>query len=186
MQVPAQFWLSVEQARTHYDQHEKDVYSEGHRRFLQRTVKPVLAHCPPPASGLDFGSGPAPTLATMLREYGYQMALYDECYAPQLSVFNSHYDVITTTEVLEHLQQPLLWLDRLWQCLLPGGLLVVQSKRVLSDEHLQGWHYLRDPTHIIFFRLATWQWLAQRWQAPVVICAQDVVWLRKPRAIDRG
>lgn len=182
VQVPAKFWVTSEQARAHYDQHDTDVYSVGHRCFLQRTFQPVLAHCAPPASGLDFGSGPAPTLATMLRERGYQMALYDECYAPDLGVFSARYDVITATEVLEHLQQPLFWLDQLWQCLQPGGLLVVQSKRVLSDQHLSDWHYLRDPTHIIFFRLATWQWLAQRWRTPVIVCAQDVVWLRKPNA----
>jgi len=180
VQVPAVYWCSAEQARAHYDHHDQDVYSPGHRTFLQRTVAPLLRTCPPPALGLDFGSGPAPTLATMLREQGYQVATYDEHYAPDPSVFDLRFDFITSTEVVEHLQAPRYWLDQLWACLKPGGVLVIQTKRVLSDQHLQGWHYLRDPTHIIFFRIATWQWLAQRWQTAVTLCAQDVVWLRKP------
>lgn len=180
VQVPSAYWCSAEQARAHYDHHDTDVYSVGHRNFLQRTVNPLLQTCPPPAQGLDFGSGPAPTLATMLREQGYQVALYDEHYALDAKVLQDQYEFITSTEVLEHLETPGYWLDRIWACLQPGGVLVIQSKRVLSDQHLLNWHYLRDPTHIIFFRIATWQWLARRWQTPVHLSAQDVVWLRKP------
>lgn len=180
VQVPASQWCSDETAKAVYDQHEQDVYSPGHRQFLARTVRPLQAACPPPAAGLDFGSGPAPTLATLLREQGYRVALYDAFYAPDSGVLQAQYDFITATEVLEHLQEPRFWLDRLWGCLRPGGVFVLQSKRVLSDAHLLQWHYLRDPTHIIFFRVATWQWLAQRWQTPVRLCAPDVVLLRKP------
>lgn len=180
VQVSPTQWCSPAEAKAVYDQHEQDVYSEGHRRFLARTLQPLRAALPPPAQGLDFGSGPAPTLATWLREEGYQVSIYDELYAPHPEVLNAQYDFITATEVLEHLQQPLVWLDTLWECLKPGGVLVIQSKRVLSEDHLAKWHYLRDPTHIIFFRLATWQWMAQHWQTPVQLCASDVVLLRKP------
>ena len=52
---------SAEREKQEYDLHENNAEDEGYRRFLQRAMAPVTATVTPPAKGLDFGCGPAPT-----------------------------------------------------------------------------------------------------------------------------
>ena len=158
-----------------YDDHDNRVDDPGYRRFLMRAFGEVLARVPPPASGLDFGCGPGPALIAMGREAGYQMAGYDKFYADEPELLDRQYDFITSTEVIEHIADPKGALDRLWACLRPGGLLVLQTQRVLGDERFKSWRYRHDPTHIVFFAEASFRALGARWQAEVEFPYQDVV-----------
>jgi len=99
----------------------------------------------------------------------------DRHWWPWLAPLQQTYDFITSTEVVEHLADPLSVLDRLWSLLRPEGLLVLQTKRVLDDERFRLWHYPADPTHITFFAEASFIWLARRWQAEVRFPHADVV-----------
>lgn len=180
VQVPPAFWLSAEAEKAVYDAHDNDPGDTGYRRFLSRTATAVKRYVKPPAKGLDFGCGPGPALAAMFSEAGYEMALYDHFYYPDTQVLIGQYHFVTATEVVEHLHNPAVWLDCLWERLVPGGVLALQTKRVLGPEHFKDWHYTRDPTHIVFFSLATLHWLSQRWQASMRITAPDVVLYHKP------
>ena len=80
--------------------------------------------------GLDFGSGPGPTLSIMFREAGYPMEIYDYFYAPNTDVLNNQYDFITATEVIEHLRHPIQTLNLLWKILKPGGVLGIMTETV--------------------------------------------------------
>ena len=42
------------------------------------------------------------------------------------------------------------------------------------------WHYKNDKTHICFFSVETFQWLAKKWDALLVIDSDDVVLFQKP------
>ncbi|MEI4850515.1 class I SAM-dependent methyltransferase, partial [Klebsiella pneumoniae] len=81
----------------------------------------------PGARGLDFGCGPGPALATMLREAGMDMALFDPFFYPQASVLERQYDFITCTEVVEHLHRPAEVFRQLDRLLAPGGWLGVMT-----------------------------------------------------------
>ena len=81
-------------------------------RLLAAQVS-VTERLPSGAKGLDFGSGPGPALACMLRESGYEVALYDSFYEPDEAVLNDRYDFICATEVVEHLSRPGWELHRL-------------------------------------------------------------------------
>ncbi|MBA4502603.1 class I SAM-dependent methyltransferase [Marinobacterium marinum] len=155
--------LSDKAEKAVYDDHENAVDDPGYRRFLSRAFNEVLQRLPAPARGLDFGCGPGPALVAMAREAGYDMAQYDKYYCPDERVWADRYDFVTSTEVIEHLADPLPILDRLWSGLKPGGLLVLQTKRVLDDERFRSWHYRNDPTHITFFAEESFAWLGQRW-----------------------
>lgn len=164
-----------------YDGHQNEVDDPGYRRFLMRAFGQVLAQIPAPASGLDFGCGPGPALLAMGRESGYQMAGYDKFYADQPALLTRQYDFITSTEVIEHLAEPGAVLTQLWECLKPGGLLVLQTQRVLSDERFRHWRYRHDPTHIVFFADASFHWLAERLGAQLSLPHPDVAVLAKGR-----
>ncbi|MFU1634592.1 class I SAM-dependent methyltransferase [Aeromonas veronii] len=162
-----------------YDGHDNRVDDPRYRTFLMRAFGEVLSRVPTPASGLDFGCGPGPALVAMGREAGYQMAGYDKFYADFPELLTRQYDFITSTEVIEHIAEPRAVLDRLWACLKPGGMLVLQTQRVLSDERFKNWRYRHDPTHIVFFAEASFQVLAASWQAELSFPHADVAVLQK-------
>ena len=133
----------------------------------------------PGSRGLDFGSGPGPTLSVMFEETGHFMAIYDRFYAQEPSVLETQYDFITATEVLEHLHNPGQELDRLWTLLKPGGNLGVMTQLVQDREAFTHWYYKNDPTHVCFYSRSTFQWLARQWQAEVEFADKGVILFHK-------
>ncbi len=172
--LPHQF-LSPQEEKSVYDLHQNSADDPGYRRFLGRLFTPVSQRLPPHSHGLDFGSGPGPTLAAMFEEAGHSIEIYDPFYAPEIKRLQQQYDFIVATEVAEHLHQPGPELDRLWSCLKPNGLLGIMTKRVINRDAFSRWHYKRDPTHVCFFSIETFQWLADHWQATLTVPATDVV-----------
>jgi len=168
---------TTEKAR--YDTHRNDPDDPGYRRFLARLADPLVARLPAGADGLDFGCGPGPALAAMLRERGLRVALYDPFYAPDPSVWSRAYDFITATEVLEHLHEPARELDRLFTALKPGGWLGVMTRPIKAPATLDNWHYIRDLTHVCFYARATFDYIGERWGAEVEVLEEDVVVLKK-------
>ena len=181
--VPPHQLPSAETEKAEYDKHQNSPDDPGYRRFLGRLFEPLVALLEPGSRGLDFGSGPGPTLSVMFEEAGYRMAIYDPFYAPDPSAFARRYDFVTASEVVEHLHRPRAELERLWSRLRPGGILGIMTKRVLDREAFSRWHYKNDPTHVCFFSVETFEWLAQHWRAELTVCGADVVLLaRSPTA----
>jgi SAM-dependent methyltransferase len=164
----------------HYLNHENDPADPGYRRFLARLVEPLLARLPAGASGLDFGCGPGPALAAILREAGHRMALYDPFFHADPTVLQGRYDFITCTETVEHFHRPAEELERLDRLLKPGGWLGVMTCFQTDDARFAAWHYRRDPTHVVFYRAATWRCLAaaRGWRCEIPV--KDVALLGKP------
>ncbi|SEM33056.1 class I SAM-dependent methyltransferase [Halomonas caseinilytica] len=177
--VPAGQHLSAAEEKAVYDCHENRPDDPGYRRFLGRLFTPLVARLPPAAQGLDFGSGPGPTLSLMFEEAGHRMTIFDPFYAPDETVWQGRYDFITATEVVEHLAAPGREFERLVAHLKPGGWLGLMTKRVRSREAFAGWHYIRDPTHVAFFSESTFRWLGKRFGLHPCFPADDVVLLQK-------
>ncbi len=177
--VPSIYFMSLQKEKQRYDTHQNCSDDIGYRKFLNRTFCPMQKILKPASMGLDFGSGPGPTLSVMFEEAGHKMAIFDHFYAQDKSVFKKQYDFITATEVLEHLQHPQEELDRLWSCLKPGGKLGIMTKLVLDKQAFASWHYINDLTHVCFFSKQTFQWLADMWQAKINFINNDVIFLEK-------
>ena len=177
--LPAQR-LSASAEKAEYDRHQNSPQDPRYRQFLQRLFDPLAARLAPASQGLDFGSGPGPTLSVMFQESGHRMNIFDPFYAPDEHVFEEQYDFITASEVVEHLHDPAGDLERLWSCLKSGGLLGIMTKRVIDREAFARWHYKADPTHVCFFALETFVWLAERWHADLEVPGNDVVVFTRP------
>jgi SAM-dependent methyltransferase len=173
--VPHQQFLSRDEEKARYDEHQNSPTDTAYRNFLGRLFIPLSRHLKPGSEGLDFGSGPGPTLSIMFEEAGYKMSIYDYFFAHNPAVFNKHYDFITATEVVEHLHQPAEELNKLWNCLKPGGWLGIMTKQLVSRQAFNNWHYKRDLTHVCFFSRKTFHWLSHEWHAPVEFIGKDVV-----------
>ncbi len=177
--VPRVGHLDPTAEKAQYDLHRNSPDDPGYRKFLGRLFDPLVTRLKPGSCGLDFGSGPGPTLSVMLEEAGFEMTTYDIFYAPEKTVLNRRYDFITATEVVEHLSQPGQVLAQLWQMLLPGGYLALMTKQVIDAAAFARWHYKNDPTHIAFFSRQTFVWLGDQWQSKPEFVESDVVFFKK-------
>ncbi len=177
--VPVQSHLSKVDEKSYYDLHQNSPLDTGYCAFLERLSKPLLKQLKPGSHGLDFGSGPGPTLSLILEASGHHVALYDPFYAPNQRALTRQYDFITCSEVVEHLRVPGRELECLWTLLKPGGLLGIMTKRVIDQNAFSRWHYKNDPTHIVFFSEQTFNWLGKVWQVEPVYCGGDVVFFKK-------
>lgn len=177
--VPARFYLDRGAERAEYDLHQNEPGDAGYRAFLSRLLGPLTERLEPGARGLDFGCGPGPALAEMLREGGFDMSLYDSFYLPDKGTLQDEYDFICATEVVEHLHQPGAELARLWTLLRPGGWLGIMTKLVRNRAAFASWHYKNDPTHVCFFSGDTWRWWAGQQGAQLSLIGADVILLAK-------
>jgi SAM-dependent methyltransferase len=177
--VPPENYVSRYDEKAEYELHENDIDDPRYRHFLSRLTVPLAAQLAPGASGMDFGCGPAPALAHMLRNAGFSVALYDSFFVPDETVFDVRYDFISATEVVEHLHHPGRELERLWSLLRPGGWLGVMTKLVKSPAAFANWHYKNDPTHVCFFSRETWCWWAQQHRASPQFIGDDVILLQR-------
>ncbi len=181
--VPADQHLSADEEKAQYDLHDNRD-TPAYRRFLQPALDAVRQRVAQGAEVLDFGCGPGPVLVRMLAEAGYSSQGYDPIYQPDEGLLQAgRYAAITATEVVEHFRRPAETLAQIWQCLAPGGWLVLMTDRAGDQAAFAHWHYIRDPTHIAFYSDATLRWLARHWQAELELVSHRLALLRKPEAV---
>jgi len=173
--------LSSADEYAHYLNHENDVSDPGYRGFLARLADPLLGVLPPGAKGLELGCGPGPALAAMLTEAGHQMTLWDPFFEDHPEVLEQQYDFVTCTEVLEHLRQPLETFETFKRLIRPGGWLGLMTCFQTDDAAFAGWHYRKDPTHIVFYKAETIDFIADRLGWNCQIPRKDVALLQKPQ-----
>ena len=172
--------LVAEEELAHYRHHRNDPDDPRYRRFLAKLADPLLTKLRPGMVGLDYGCGPGSALAAMLREAGLEMSLYDPFFEADRAVFDREYDVITLSEVAEHLFDPASDFGRLDRLLKPGGWLGVMTCFQTDDDRFAHWHYRRDPTHVVFYRPATLQVVADQQGWRLEIPSKDVALMFKP------
>ncbi|MGC8534205.1 MAG: class I SAM-dependent methyltransferase [Rhizomicrobium sp.] len=168
----------------HYLHHENHPDDPGYRRFLSKLAVPLLRRLPSASRGLDYGCGPGPALAVMLREAGHEMALYDPFFHPNQEPLEEIYDFVTCTEAAEHFHRPADEFGRLMALVRPGGWLAIMTCFQTDDARFQDWHYRKDPTHVVFYREETLRHLAaaRGWHCEVPV--KDVALMQRPS--DRG
>jgi len=211
----AEAHLDPAEERARYETHRNAPDDAGYRRFLDRLATPLLERLPPGAEGLDYGSGPGPTLSVMLEERGMQMAIHDPFFAPDPSVLERRWDFITCTETVEHFFRPAEEFERFRQMLRPGGWLAVmtewpprvgdgdeasmageagagaavgdgRSPGAVDRDRFREWYYIRDPTHVCFYPPATFRWIAERYGWRVDFPRRNVAIFRAASEVDPG
>lgn len=158
------FMVDEVREKKQYDQHENGLENEGYvqmfEAFMDVSIVPYLENI---ETALEFGSGPGPVLSTLLERKGLEVDIYDLYYAPKKVYEGKKYDLITSTEVFEHLQKPLDILALLVNHLNPNGYIVLMTKfPPKEDEAFLAWWYRRDPTHISFFTPKSFEVMAEK------------------------
>ena len=164
----------------YYRLHENDVDDPRYRSFVSRLGDPLLARLDQGSEGLDYGCGPGPALASVLREHGHVVHLYDPYFWPEPAALERTYDFIVCSEVAEHFHRPGEEFARLDGLLRPGGWLGVMTCFRTEDRLFANWQYRQDPTHVIFYREATLRAIARRFGWHCEVPRKDVALMRKP------
>jgi SAM-dependent methyltransferase len=171
---------SRETEHSQYLHHQNDIYDPRYRRFLSRLATPLLARLVAGSAGLDYGCGPGPALATMLREAGHAVALYDPFFHADPAPLSCCYDFVTCTEAAEHFHHPAAEFDRLMGLVRPGGWLGVMTCFLTEAASFRNWHYRKDPTHVVFYDERTLRRLAtlRGWSCDIPV--KDVALMQRP------
>lgn len=169
---------SVEKSR--YDQHENHPEDRNYRLFLNQLFLPLVSLLPEKSIGLDYGSGPGPTLNLMFEEAGHTVTIYDPFYADNPQRLTQKYDFITVSETAEHFFNPREEFDLLWSLLRPNGYLGIMTLMLQVPEQFEQWHYRKDDTHVAFYQRETFCWLADNLNARPQFHGDRVCIMRKP------
>ena len=152
--------------RARYCLHENSIEDSGYCRHLGRLLDALTPLLPAGAAGLDYGCGPQPALAELMRQRGFAMQNYDPFFQPDAGALERRYDFIACSETAEHFRRPGEEFARLAALLKPGGVLGVMTSLLEDGQPFASWAYRRDFTHLCFYRRTTMDWIARRhaWQ----------------------
>lgn len=153
------FYLSSEEERKRYEEHNNDVEDLGYQRFVSPIVNRITALFHPDHRGLDFGSGTGPVITKLLREQGFQVDLYDPFFSNDPEKLTSQYDYIACCEVIEHFHNPEEEFKLLRSLLKPGGALFCMTDIYSEDIDFSKWYYKNDPTHVFFYHAEAFNWI---------------------------
>jgi hypothetical protein len=171
--------LGEQEESARYGHHQNHA-NEGYKNFLNRLLIPLKTFLPSSFNALDFGCGPGPVLAEMLKEVGASASLYDPQFFPEESVLNNSYEVVTCTEVVEHFKRPKKSWDILVGRVKTNGLLAVMTQLIEDHTDYQKWWYKNDPTHVVFYSRETMHFLAEKYGLEILYNDdQSVVIFRK-------
>ena len=147
-----------------YDHHNNSLENEGYvtmfENFIDNAIAPYLENI---ETALDFGSGPTPVFSVLLERRGLIVDIYDLYYSPEKVYESKSYDLITSTEVFEHLSRPIEILEMLAEHLNERGYVALMTKFPPKDDQaFLDWWYRRDPTHISFFTPKSFELMAEK------------------------
>lgn len=176
---PEQRW-SEEQEVERYRLHQNQV-TDGYLKFFEPLIVEIEKYRKPhQIKALDFGCGPEPVLAELLKQKSWKTTFYDPLFFPDQNVLKNKYDLVTSTEVWEHLYQPIAVLDQLQDLLSSSALLAVMTSSPPNQEEFSSWSYRRDMTHVGFFSEKAMKFIAQRYGWEILFSKSPYWMLHKP------
>ena len=149
--------------KKHYEKHNNTLkctgYVEMFEKFIDEALSPYVDNI---KIVLDFGCGEGDVLGHILKEKGLEVDSYDIYFYPKKIYENKQYDLITSTEVFEHLQDPQKILKTLVNLLNTDGYIILMTKFPPKDDKVfLAWWYRRDITHISFFTPQSFEIMAE-------------------------
>jgi 2-polyprenyl-3-methyl-5-hydroxy-6-metoxy-1,4-benzoquinol methylase len=176
---PLCHWTTTQDLKR-YSTHNNNEQDQGYIDFLNCLVNPLATFLPEKFEALDFGCGPGPILSILLKEKGGVVENYDPIFYPNLEALERTYDVVTSSEVVEHFKSP----EKDWELLIslvqPNGLLAIMTLLISDNIDYKSWWYKNDPTHVVFYREETLVYLAKRFYLEIIFNdSKSVIIFRK-------
>jgi hypothetical protein len=184
--VPQVFHLSPQEERELYDKHQNHIDNKGYLAHLKRMIKFIEQKFDlekrKTMNVLDFGSGPNPVFANLLKELNFlEVSIYDPFYANDSLMLQRKYNLVTSVEVVEHFSNPQQSWQKLGSLVKSKGSLLLMTQMTDNVNSLKDWHYLRDATHVVFYCQETMAWIAQEFSLKVQRGEQDISFLKEAK-----
>lgn len=165
-----EFIVTEAEEKKRYLEHNNSIDDPIYINYLKSFVKEAIELFQKSIrNALDYGCGPAPALAKILEEKGIKTKIYDKYFFHDLSYKQNTYDLITLTEVIEHLIDPVGILKELAGLLNHGGYICAMTLLHPQDEEsFLKWWYKYDITHISFYTMKTMEYIADLLKLEIV------------------
>ncbi len=158
--VPEKFHLLPQDEAARYRLHDNTLLNKGYVGMFLEKIKVIHQYCPGVRSVLDYGCGPEPVLAQLMKMEGYDCQIFDPYFFPEFP--QGRYDLVISTEVFEHFRDIQTELQKIRSLIAPGGFLAVMTSFHDATSDFSEWWYPGDPTHISFFSMRTFDWISKQ------------------------
>ncbi|QFR50299.1 class I SAM-dependent methyltransferase [Sulfurimonas lithotrophica] len=157
------YYVSSEDELKQYNNHNNTMDSPGYVEMFEKFMEDTfLEYIESIKNVLEFGSGPGPVLSELLKQRALNVDIYDKYFSPQKVYEGKEYDLITSTEVIEHIENPKEIFKFFASHIKSGGYLALMTQfHTNVPDEFKKWWYKNDPTHICFFRPYTFEVLAR-------------------------
>jgi SAM-dependent methyltransferase len=166
--LPKKYHLPRADEISRYRLHENTLSNQGYVNMFLEKISIIKKYCHGIYSVLDYGCGPEPVLAELLRKEGFECDIYDPYFFHELSESEKTYDLVISTEVFEHFRDLLYDLHKISSHLKPGGYLAIMTSFHDSVADLESWWYMSETTHICFFSNRTFEYIADNFGFEIV------------------
>jgi hypothetical protein len=174
--------LSNKEESDRYQTHQNNPDDQGYKNFLNKLIIPLEKFLSKETFlSLDFGCGPGPTVSLLLEKFGADTYDYDPLFFPKNELLKPFlYDVVTSTEVVEHFHHPKADWQLLTSLVKSGGLLGIMTQFLKPETDYAKWWYKNDPTHVVFYTEKTFDYLSEYYGLEKVFCDEiSVIIFRK-------
>lgn len=175
-------FVSLEKEKARYLTHNNSPEDQGYLKYLNKLFSCVDVH---EGKILDYGCGPTKGLEALVKSKNLsklEVESYDPIFFPEKnSEKNQKYDFIFASECFEHFYDPKKEIENILKLLNSKGSLLISTE--LSDgKSFKNWWYLKDPTHVVFYSLKTFKWLADRYNLDVLLLKSPHIVLKSKDA----
>ncbi len=162
-----------------YMQHNNSIEDERYLDYFKKFLDEIVPHING-TIGLDYGSGCANALEYVAnRDYGLAMDSYDKYFSSK-ETLQPKYDFITCTEVIEHIENPIEFIKEIDAYLSVGGTIAFMTNLHNNNTtDFFNWWYISDPTHISFYTLKTFEYLASKLGYEVTYAVKNIIVIKK-------
>ena len=164
-----EYHVDREEELNQYSLHNNSFESVGYVDIFVKLINDYITPLNIMGDVLEYGSGPGPVLKELLIRDGYSVYDYDPFFNDNKEYLKYKYELITSTEVVEHFFDPLVEFAHLSNLLEQGGYLVITTLlRNMSITDFADWWYRRDATHVSFYTLKTLEVIALRFDLKII------------------
>ncbi|MDD3123033.1 MAG: methyltransferase domain-containing protein [Candidatus Izemoplasmatales bacterium] len=165
-------YISVEAETKLYLLHHNSIESKDYVAYLKNFVNKAILPFNKGYHLLEFGSGPTPVLTSILKdEYGFSVEKYDKIFSKKKDYLDYQYNVITCTEVIEHVSELMPLFEEWNKVLFNDGIISIMTLfHPQENDVFLKWWYIRDQTHINFFSRRTFEVLAKIFHFDILFC----------------
>ena len=161
------FLPDPQEEKARYLTHNNSMENTGYVKMLSKIVDLAKQWVPAGSGVLDYGCGFAPVLVELLRLADFHAEGYDPYFFP-VEFRNKIFDLITSVEAFEHFAHPAREILLIHERLRAQGYLIVQTNLLTAEIDFSKWWYANDLTHVFFYSLKTFEWIARTYGFKIV------------------